>query len=402
MGDRTKFPRRRRPRGSGSVYQFHRPACRRPAKGCDCTWWVHYNGPDGKRITESSGSHRKGDAERLLQQRVGARENNLPVIKNAERLTFNEAAKAVIDDFIANNQRSLLVVRRRIDIHLIPFFGGRRLVGITRDDVTAYIAHRKKQGIVAHRGKRKGERTGDVSNGEINRELQILKRIFNLAIEGGRIATRPTIKMLAEAPPRSGFFEPEQLASVVAHLPEDIRPVILFAAITGWRVPSEVLTLQWRQVDREAGEVRLDAGSTKNGDGRTFPFTNGLRQIVDAQHTAHLELKKAGHIFPHVFFRMVAKGRGGEKSPRPITAFGKAWKSACKAAGCPGRVPHDLRRTAVRNLTRVGVPQTIAMKLTGHRTDSVFRRYDIVSQNDLRVAVERLNGVATAATARQA
>jgi integrase len=152
-------------------------------------------------------------------------------------------------------------------------------------------------------------------------------------------------------------------------------------------------------VDREAGEVRLDKGSTKNGDARTFPFTNDLRQVIDAQYAAHLELKKAGHIFPHVF-RMVAEGRGGEKSPRAIVAFGKAWKSACKAAGCPGRVPHDLRRTAVRGLTRVGVPQAIAMKLTGHKTNSVFRRYDIVSPNDLRVAVELLNGVAPA-TARQ-
>lgn len=96
---------------------------------------------------------------------------------------------------------------------------------------------------------------------------------------------------------------------------------------------------------------------------------------------------------------MVAKGRAGEKSPRQIVAFGKAWKSACDAAGCPGRVPDDLRRTAVRNLTRVGVPQTIAMKLTGHRTDHVFRRYNIVSAHDLRVAVERLDGVTPAPSA---
>ena len=76
------------------------------------------------------------------------------------------------------------------------------------------------------------------------------------------------------------------------------------------------------------------------------------------------ELKAAGHIGPWVFFRMVAKGRRGKTYPKPIIAFGKAWKAACRLAGCPGRIPHDLRRTAVRNMVRAGVPERVAMQLT--------------------------------------
>ena len=87
--------------------------------------------------------------------------------------------------------------------------------------------------------------------------------------------------MLQERNTRVGFFEPEQLDAVLAHLPEEIQPVIEFAAITGWRIASEVLPLEWRQVDMTAGEVRLDAHTTKNGEGRVFPFTDGSARAAE-------------------------------------------------------------------------------------------------------------------------
>jgi integrase len=90
---------------------------------------------------------------------------------------------------------------------------------------------------------------------------------------------------------------------------------------------------------------------------------------------------------------MVAKGRGGEKEPRAIRAFTKAWQTACTEGGCPARIPHDLRRTAVRNMVRAGVPERVAMKLTGHKTRSVFRAVNIVSDGDLNVAATRLSGL---------
>ena len=101
-------------------------------------------------------------------------------------------------------------------------------------------------------------------------------------------------------------------------------------------------------------------------------MTSALRVLLEAQHAEHLRLKQVGHIVPWVLFRMVARGRGGECHPKPIRTFGKAWKAACVAAGCPARIPHDFRRTAVRNLVRAGVPDLVAMRLTGHKTRSVL------------------------------
>jgi integrase len=392
MTDQREKKRPRRASGLGSLYQM---------KGI---WWIAYKNPEGRRQAESSGSKRKGDAEKLLRRRIGAVEHNLPVIPRAEKLTFNQAAQAMLDDFTASGKKSLVVVRRRIKKHLTPFFNGRRMAGITTDDVTRYVAARRRDQIVVRKARTEtlpdgttreiAAVTKPVSAAEINRELQTLKRMFNLAIDAGKIAMKPKIALLREAPARTGFFEPDQLAAVLHHLPASIQPVIRFAAITGWRIHAEVLPLEWRNVDFPGGEVRLDAERSKNGHGRVFPMTAGLREVLTAQHADHLRLKLRGVICPYVFFREVAQGRGGAKAATPITAFTKAWKTAVRLAGCPGRLPHDLRRTAVRSFVRAGASEHVAMKLSGHKTASVFRRYDIVSGDDLKEAARRLDRAA--------
>jgi len=202
----------------------------------------------------------------------------------------------------------------------------------------------------------------------------------------------PYVPMLQEHNVRTGFFERGQFESVRAHLREPLRGVITFAYLTGWRVPSEVLTLEWRQVDRQAGTVRLDPGTTKNKEGRLFPYADllpELASVIEAQWLEREALKKKGVIVLHVFHR----------HGKRIADFRHAWETACKAAGCPGRIPHDLRRTSVRNLVRAGVPERVAMQLTGHKTRSVFDRCDIVNEADLAEAVRKLGvSVATSAT----
>ena len=198
-----------------------------------------------------------------------------------------------------------------------------------------------------------------------------------------KLTYRPHFPMLKEAAPRKGFFEADQLEAVCQHLPRDLRPVVRFAYITGWRIPSEVLTLTWAQVSFEGrGAVRLEPGVAKNDEGRTFPLTQDLRRVLEEQK-AHTEIlqRQSGQIIPYLFHR----------HGRPIKDFRGAWKSALKAAGLSGRLPHDFRRTAPRNLVRAGVPERVAMVLTGHKTRSVFERYNIVNEGDLEDAAAKLD-----------
>jgi len=155
-----------------------------------------------------------------------------------------------------------------------------------------------------------------------------------------------------------------------------VKPVARFAYITGWRTLSEILPLQWRQVDFSGRIVTLDPGTTKNKDGRLFPFTADLLALLDEQKS-----KREGLLCPWVFTY-----KGGQ-----FKSYKRAWKTACRKAGLPGMIPHDFRRTAVRNLVRAGVPERVAMQMTGHKTRSVFDRYHIVSQGDLFDAARRVD-----------
>lgn len=74
----------------------------------------------------------------------------------------------------------------------------------------------------------------------------------------------------------------------------------------------------------------------------------------------------------------------------PIKSYNTAWRAACRRAGYPGRLVHDCRRTAVRSLERAGVSRSVAMQLTGHKTEAVYRRYAIVAEADLRDGVAKL------------
>ena len=366
-------------------------------------WWIRYY-RNGRRYEETSGSTKQSDAARLLRIREGDVARGVPITPLVGRVRFEETATDIVNDYRINGKRSIDVLKRRLRLHLAPVFGGRRMAAITTVDVRAYVAGRQAETVLVRQARRTRvpdgrlheipEERRPVSNGAINRELTTLKRMFSLAVQGGKLLHKPHIPLLRESNTRTGFFERDQFASVLGQLPAPLVPMLEFAYVTGWRIDSEVLRLEWPQVDFAGSEVRLDPHTTKNDGGRVFPMTDDLRRVLEGQKREVDRLaREHGQIIPWVFFRLGAKGRGGPKHAKPITSFTKAWKTAVTAAGCPGRIPHDLRRTAVRNMVRRGVPERVAMQLTGHKTRSVFERYNIVSNGDLRTAARHLDGL---------
>jgi integrase len=247
-------------------------------------------------------------------------------------------------DYAANMRRSLDRVKHAA-AHLKNFFDADTKVrNLTADRITAYQAARLKH------PEREGEPRA-ASPSTVNYELAVLRRAFRLGARAGKVAARPEIQMLHVENARKGFFEPEQHRAVVNHLPDYLKPVASVAYVTGWRTRSELLTRQWRHVDFANGWPKLDPGESKNGDGREFPF---MRTAGESKTSAALGRRRAR-----------------------LRVYRDGWSMIFAA-------------TAVRNLERAGVPRSAAMKLTGHKTEAVYRRYAITDSAMLQEAAVKL------------
>lgn len=345
-------------------------------------WWVKYY-TDGRAVRESTKvvadtKTPPAEARRILKEREGRVAAGMPVLPRADRVRYEEAAADLRQHYRTTGSRNMTEAEKRLK-PLDTFFTGRRLMALGGADATAYVAHRQAQAI---------------ANGTINRELAILTRMLRLAYENSKLLRVPVIRKLREAEPRSGFFEPQQFEAVKRHLPDDLVVAVTVAYTYGWRMQSEVLPLERRHLDLEAGALRLDAGMTKNRKGRIVYLTPELHALLGAQveRVKALERKLERIIpwlFPHLREGHTAKALAGTKR----ADFRKAWLSACKDAGVPGKLRHDFRRTAARNLIRRGVPERVAMTITGHLSRSVFDRYNIVSDGDLREAARKLSAL---------
>jgi integrase len=186
--------------------------------------------------------------------------------------------------------------------------------------------------------------------------------------------------MLAENNVRQGFVEPGDFERILAALPEHLRDFMRFAYATGWR-RGEISGLQWSTINRQSKIIFL--GRSKNGEPRVLPLVGELDRIIERRWQARSINNHDGSTTLSTYVFHCGDGQ-------PVGDTRKSWRTACSKAGMPNLLVHDLRRSAVRNFDKNGVSQIVGMMISGHKTASVYRRYRIVPENDIREALQKV------------
>lgn len=362
---------RRRPEGTGCLFRTSKSPF----------WWIKYY--VGKRpCFESTKTTQKRLAEKILGQRLAEVKTGKFFGPEWERTLVDDLISDMEGEYFLKGRKSLGDLQRRWSKHLRPYFGGMRASEVTTARIQSYIERRLGAGT---------------QPGTVNRELAVLRRMFNIALQGTPPKINPyrvpKVPMLKEGEPRVGFVERKQFEKLVRLYPNLWWKTLLTLAYTyGWR-KSELLGLKVGQINLARRTMRLDPGTTKNRRGRIVTLTRGafalVKKCAEGKHEEEFLLTRT--------------------DGQPVRDFREKWKVACHKLGLgvyrlykengkrvrtyTGLVFHDLRRSAVRNLVRAGVPEVVAMRITGHKTRSVFDTYNIVSEVDIREAARKLEGV---------
>jgi integrase len=360
-------------------------------------WSIDYVDANGERqrVTTKQGSRKKA-ADLLVLRESEALRGEL-VSPRANKTTFEMLRDNLLAHYrVSGRWKNLkdagirMSYLSRVTVgEFASGFGGLRVGSINPTVIRGYVTFRLAEKVQNHhicKNDAACHMCRLTSKATVNRELAFLRKMMNLGRDEGLVLRVPKIEMLQEAPARGGFVDETQFKSLLPHLRVDLRCVVALGYKLGWRVRSEVLTLTWEQVSLDDGTVRLNPGKTKNKEGRLVHLPSDLLAMLKNQKARVTDLEKElGHAVAWVFpyFSGPCKGQR-------VESFIKAWKKVTHMVGLPGLLVHDLRRSAVRNMERLSVPRSVAMRITGHQTESVYRRYAIVSDADMKAAADRL------------
>lgn len=344
-------------RGDGHIYQRGR------------RWWIQYS-VEGERRREPAGTSKAEAKARLKMIHTALRDGSY-LSPDQRQATVDD----LLDDLVMHLRNRKRASVDKVASHLRAVraeLGHVRAIALDTAAVERYQAKRQAEGRAP---------------ATINREVEALRQAFRRAatVTPPRIPRMPYIPLLAVQNARQGFLPRADFDAVLAAVEDpDVADYIEWFWRTGMR-PNEIRQLTWEMFDHETWTLSLDPRAAKTRTGRVIPLVGPLRAILERRHAKR-------RLDCRLIFHRTSKGKTG----RPVKDYRRAWAAACRAAGLVagrnvegGVTPYDLRRCAVRNLVRGGTHETVAMKITGHKTRSTFDRYNIASVEDLAAAIER-------------
>lgn len=328
-----KARKKRNTRGQGTLYDRNG------------IWWCDYS-VDGVRRRESCETRDRDEALAYLHRKQGRLASG--EMLTPDRVTVRDLLRLLLEDYEIRQVAQLYISTLKVKSILLPKVGDVKAAKLTSSRIKEYIESRLKV----------------VKPGTVNRELALLHRAFQLAYnqDPPLVARVPHFPKLTEGEPRKGFLKPESYQKLLFELPEELRLLFVVAYHVGLR-KGALLRIKWSQVDLPAQTIWMEGRrSNRKPEPIAVPIYGDMAKFIEMQPRSS----------DYLFARRI----------KPIKDFRGAWELACERAGLPGLLFHDLRRTAVRNLRRAGVAETVIMKITGHRTRSVFERYNITDHAD--------------------
>jgi integrase len=339
-------------------------------QGKGVVYWVEWYDQDRKRRRERIGSN-KAAAEQRLREVLSALAEGRQIKKCPDaNTTFGALASWYLElpkTRAKDQERYNRDLQGRLK-RLIPFFGGKLL-----KDITPALVETYKQKRLSEPSGRTPQHLTHVAT--VNRELASLKTIFNRARENGRAECYPFNKgtMLRENNVRERVLSPEEYTRLLAYCPAHLKPIVKLAYHTAMR-RGEILNLTWGQVDLKEGFIRLRPEDTKTNERRDVPLSRELVEMLKDMRAALGGIPLPGlRVFTY--------------AGRSIGSIKRAFITAVKKAGLEDFTFHDLRHTTINNWRLQGHDYFRIMKATGHKTMSVFQRYNSVSGAELKALV---------------
>jgi len=291
------------------------------------------------------------------------RENRYWNIQREEFDTFSEMLDWYLELPQAKRKKSYAKDVERSKF-LRDFFGKLEPVRITPEKIEEYIHERLN--TENYRGTTNKPAT-------VNREMALFKRVFNLAFRNGKTHYNPakSVQKLKGEESRDRVLTDEEWKAYYREAPAWYKPIALCAYVTGMR-EGEILNLKWKRVNRKTGFIRLKPEDTKTSEGRPIPIDPRLDEVLGALPRS---FKNRDLVFT----------RNGEQ----VKYIQWVHKRTCKKAKIEDFWFHDFRHTCITNWRRKGVDFITIMKATGHKTLSMFQRYNTVLDDDLKALVNQ-------------